>query len=62
MYVIEQLSDSSHHSIVYDLRRTKLLETQLKAEELNQSRRVGTCIVIRLVSRLLLQLRLSGFH
>ena len=62
MNVIEWLSDSSHHSIVYDLLRTKLLESQLKAEELNQSQSVETCIVIGLVNRLLLRLRLSGFH
>ena len=62
MNVVEQLSDSSQHSIVYDLLRTKLLESQLKAEELNQSQSVGTCIVIRLFNRLLLRLRLPGFH
>ena len=56
------LSDSSPHSIVYDLLRTKLLESQIKAEELNQSQSVETCIVIGLVNRLLLRLRLSGFH
>ena len=50
------------HSIVYDLLRTKLLESQLKAEELNQSQSVETCIVIGLVNRLLLRLRLPGFH
>ena len=36
MNVGEKLSDSSPHSIVYDLLRTKLLESQLRAEELNR--------------------------
>ena len=56
MNVVEELSDSSPHSIVYDLLRTKLLESQLKAEELNQSQSVETCIVIGLVNWLLLRL------
>ena len=34
MNVVEELSDSSHHSIAYDLLRTKPLESPLKAEEL----------------------------
>ena len=62
MNVVEELSDSSHHSIAYDLLRTKPLESSLRAEELNQSQSVGTCIVIGLVNRLLLRLRLPSFH
>ena len=46
----------------YDLVKTKLLEVEVEAEDLNQSQSVGTCIVIDLSFRFCFRLWQSSFH
>ena len=46
----------------YDLVKTRLSESEAEAEEPNQSKSVGTCILIGLSFRICFRLRQSGFH
>ena len=49
-------------SVPYDLVKTRLLESEAEAEELNQSQSVGTRTVIGLSFRFCFRFRQSGFH
>ena len=42
--VKSERSDSAHDSVVYDQVESRLSESQVKVEELNQSQSVGKCI------------------
>ena len=49
-------------TVVYDQVKTRLLELQAEAEELNQSQSMGISIVIGLFSRFCFWLQQSSFH
>ena len=57
-------SDSAYDSVVNDQVKTRLSESQAEAEELDQSKSVGKCIVIGLsfCFCFCFRLRQSGFH
>ena len=56
------LSDSAYDSVAYAQVKTTWSKSKAEAEEVNQSQRVGTCIVIGLSFRFYLRLRHSSFH
>ena len=57
------LSDSAYDSVNYAQVKTTWSKSKAEAEEVNQSQRVGTCIVvIGLSFRFYLRLRHSSFH